>query len=144
MGSVAYNSKNGNQKQLLTGQLKPQRFTFPRFQWLLQQRSRRVVDHFLHLGGNAQGPWGQMKGMQAFQAFKIEPEVSKTWNKTHWSHIDMSFQQKSFNFLKPFWIEMTYEAKQLRISCEMASLFTRSLLGASFGIGIPISEMLGS
>lgn len=117
--------KNGKHKttidQMLpiTGQLKPQRFTFPRFQWLLQQRSRCVVDHFLHLGGNAQGP-----GIQMFQECfclpslqKIEPEVSKNMeqNRTDWSHaLDMSFQQKYFQFRKVFWKKKpTYKAKNL-------------------------------
>lgn len=108
----------------ITGQLKPQRFTFPRFQWLLQQRSRRVVDHFLHLGGNAQGPGGQMfqEDVPSLPSLQNRTgSLKKNGTKTHWSHaLDMSFQQKNFQCRKVFWIK-----KQLikqRISGDGLSL----------------------
>ena len=88
----------------ITGQLKPQRFTFPRFQWLLQQRSRCVVDHFLHLGGNAQGP-----GIQMFQECFCLPSLQNRTGSlknmeqnslvTHW-HV---FPNKNCQFRKVFW-----------------------------------------
>jgi len=92
-----------------------------------------VVDHFLHLGGNAQGP-----GIQMFQECfclpslqKIEPEVSKNMeqNRTDWSHaLDMSFQQKYFQFSEGF-----LEKKQLiklRISGD--GLFLHQVIAWGF------------